>query len=67
MLHRYSNLIFSLFCLALSANDVSRVVSYIFDKSPSEGPNIVPAPYYSEDPPPEVGIFILSNHIFFYC
>jgi hypothetical protein len=34
-----------------------QLMSYMFDKSPpTERPNSVPAPFYSENPPPEVGI-----------
>jgi hypothetical protein len=40
------------------------MVSYMFDKSLSGRPDTVSAPFCSENPPPEVGIFILSNHIF---
>jgi hypothetical protein len=59
-------MIISSFYVALSADDVFRLVSYMFDKSPSsEQPNSVHAPFYSENPPHEVGIFVFLDHIFF--
>jgi hypothetical protein len=32
----------------------------------TERPEGLPAPFYSENPPPEVGLFILSDHILFW-
>jgi hypothetical protein len=60
-------MIISLFYVVLSVDDVFRLMSYMFDKSPpSEQPNSMSAPFYSESPPSEVGIFLFLDHIFFY-
>jgi hypothetical protein len=60
-------MIISLFYVALSADEVFWLASYMFDKSPqSEQPNSVSAPFCSENPPPEVRIFLFFEHILFY-
>jgi hypothetical protein len=39
---------------SFSTEEVSRLVSYMFDKSPSERSDTMLTPFYSENPPPEV-------------
>jgi hypothetical protein len=59
-------MIISPFCVALTTEEVLRLMSYMFDKNPLiEWSNSVPAPFCSENPPPEVGIFIFLDLIFF--
>jgi hypothetical protein len=61
-----SDLITSLSYVVLTADEVFRLVSYMFDKSTmTNRPSSVPTPYCSENTPPEVGIFILFNNTFF--
>jgi hypothetical protein len=60
-------MIFSLFDVVVCADEVFQLVSYMFDKSPpSECPNSMHAPFYSENPPHEVGIFTLFDLVFFW-
>jgi hypothetical protein len=59
-------MIISLFDAALTADDVFRLMSFMFHKSsPTKRTNSMPAPFCSENPPPEVGIFILFDLILF--
>jgi hypothetical protein len=59
-------MITSLFFVALSSEQVPWLVFLMFDKSPpTERPNSVPAPYYSENPRPVVGIYVFFDLIFF--
>jgi hypothetical protein len=62
-----SDLITSLSYAALTFEEVFHLVSYMFDKSPvTNRPSSVPDPYYSENPPPVVGIFIFFDKTFLY-
>jgi hypothetical protein len=48
-------------------DEVLRLVSWLFDKSPvTKRPVSVPTPYYSETLPPLVRIFIFLDLIFSY-
>jgi hypothetical protein len=59
-------MIILLFCVPLTTEEVFWIISYMFDKSLlTKRPNSMPAPFCSEIPPPEVGIFIFLDLIFF--
>jgi hypothetical protein len=54
-----SDLINYLFCTGLTQAEVDRFVGCLFDKdSPTARPASVPAPFYSENPPPSVSIHV---------
>jgi hypothetical protein len=51
--------------LDFSNKDVARLVDFIFDKDLTKQPDVVPAPFSSENPPPEERSFIVSDYTFF--
>jgi hypothetical protein len=55
----HSDMINSLFCTGLTQAEVDRFVGWLFDNDPpTVRPASMPAPFYSENPPPSVSITV---------